>query len=172
MTSSEELESENSIMHVEEDEARGGDNTVSIKTVPDDLLFFCIQRSGDRIAGLPFSIHIKKCLNGQAEGKLQSKELSHYNLTLSKLKGNCNGIFLFAFLSGPRSISKCGEISKLLVKYPLCCGQSFYSTSCCGWGLFMMQIRERVHGGFYRNESRYATATFDLTLEVKGQLNF
>ena len=41
------------------------------------------------------------------------------------LKGNCNGkisFLLFAFLSGPRSISKCGKRSKLLVKYPLCCG--------------------------------------------------
>ena len=32
----EELESEND-MHVEEDEARGGDNSVSIKTILDDL---------------------------------------------------------------------------------------------------------------------------------------
>ena len=46
------------------------------------------------------------------------------------LKGNCN--VFFAFLSSPGSISKCGKISKLLVKYPLCCGQSFYNTSCCG----------------------------------------
>ena len=36
------------------------------------------------------------------------------------LKGNCNGkisFLLFAFLSSPRFISKCGKISKLLVKY-------------------------------------------------------
>ena len=60
-------------------------------------------------------------------------------------------VFVVAFLSSPRSISKCGKISKLLVKYPLCCGQSYYNTSCCGRGLFMTQIRERVHGGFYCN---------------------
>ena len=68
----------------------------------------------------------------------------------SLIKGNCDGKFLlllFAFLSSHRSISKCGKISKLLVKY----GQSFYNTSCCGRGLFMTQIRERVHGGFYCN---------------------
>ena len=39
---------------------------------------------------------------------------------------------LFTFLSSPRSISMCGKISKLLVKYPLCCGQLNYSTSCVG----------------------------------------
>ena len=36
------------------------------------------------------------------------------------LKGNCNGkisFLLLAFLSSLRSISKCGKISKLLVKY-------------------------------------------------------
>ena len=71
------------------------------------------------------------------------------------LKGNCNGkisFLLLAFLSSPRSISKCGKISKLLVKYPLCCGQlnyEFLQYFLCGRGLFMTQIREWVHGGFY-----------------------
>ena len=60
-------------------------------------------------------------------------------------------LLLLAFLSSPRSISKCGKLSKLLVKYPLCCGQSFYNTSCCGQGLFMTQILEWVHGGSYCN---------------------
>jgi hypothetical protein len=46
----EELESENN-MHVEEDEAGGGDNSVSIQTLPDDL-FFRIQRAGDRIVNI------------------------------------------------------------------------------------------------------------------------
>ena len=70
------------------------------------------------------------------------------------LKGNCaNGkisFLLFAFLSSPRSISKCGKISKLLVKYPLCCGQinyEFLQYFLCGRGLFMTQIREGGGGG-------------------------
>ena len=54
--------------------------------------------------------------------------------------------FLFAFLSSPRSISKCGKISKLLVKYPLCCDQLNYQYFLCERGLFMSQIR---HSGFY-----------------------
>ena len=57
-------------------------------------------------------------------------------------------LLLFAFLSSPRSISKCGKISKLLVKYPLCCGQlnyEFLQYFLCGRGLFM-KIRERVLG--------------------------
>ena len=33
-------------------------------------------------AGLPLSIHIKKCLNGQAEGKLQTKELAVVKITI------------------------------------------------------------------------------------------
>ena len=39
------------------------------------------------------------------------------SLAVEGLKGNCNGFFflLLAFLSSPRSISKCGKISKLLV---------------------------------------------------------
>ena len=60
-------------------------------------------------------------------------------VVVSHLKGNCNGkisFLLFAFLSSPRSISKCGKISKLLVKYPLCCGQ-LNSDFLCGRGLFM-----------------------------------
>ena len=60
--------------------------------------------------------------------------------------------FLLLLFASPRSISKCGKISKLLVKYPLCCGQlnyEFIQYFLCGRGLFMMQIRERVHGGFY-----------------------
>ena len=60
--------------------------------------------------------------------------------------------FLFAFLSSPRSISKCGKISKLPVKYPLCCGQLNYELLqyfLCWQSLFMTQIRERVSGGFY-----------------------
>ena len=50
----------------------------------------------------------------------------------SMLKGNCNGkisFLLFAFLISP---SKCGKISKLLVKYPLCRGQLNYESSCVG----------------------------------------
>ena len=66
-------------------------------------------------------------------------------LTLISLKGNCNGnFFVVCFLSSPRSISKCGKILKLLVKYPLCYGQlnyEFLQYFLCGRGLFMTQIR-------------------------------
>ena len=54
-------------------------------------------------------------------------------------------LLLFAFLSSPRSISKYGKISELLVKYPLCCGQlnhDLLQYFLCGQGLFMTQIHE------------------------------
>lgn len=49
-------------MFVEEDELRGGDNSVNIKDIPEDL-FFRIQRAGNRIVSIASQLVTKKPTN-------------------------------------------------------------------------------------------------------------
>ena len=56
-----EIESE-SIMHEDEDEARGGDGSINRKTIPDDL-FFRVQRAGDRLVSMASQLVANKTTN-------------------------------------------------------------------------------------------------------------
>ena len=56
-----EIESE-SIMHEDEDEARGGDGSINRKTIPDDL-FFRVQRAGDRLVSMASQLAANKTTN-------------------------------------------------------------------------------------------------------------
>ena len=59
-----------------------------------------------------------------------------------------NFFLLFAVLSSPRSISKCGKITSGQVSFVL--WPEFLQYFLLWAGLIMTQIHERVHGGFYQ----------------------